>query len=401
MLRDRLNKFSDQIAGSKANEKMREVPRRYQLAADALGGELCSNPHGTFVKIVNDFNEIYAHGGKSISQLDPAVLKFEHFADGENPGRLSSDRLLFFDMETTGLGGSGTVPFLIGFGSITSDGFQLRQYFLPDYPDEAAMLEAVRQEISRDSIIVSYNGKAFDMPILVSRLILNRVERNLEFGAHVDLLHSVRRLYKRRLKDCSLSNIEREVLGYFRYDDIPGYLVPSVYFNWLSTDETSIMKKVIRHNIDDIISLLFVIHHIGEVRDNPAAAALQPDDLLSLARILEKRGEHDEICGLLAGFGEMIRANQRYDLLFLQALAFKRAGVLREAVAIWEEISGSRSLESFLARVELAKFYEHQARDIRAAMNSACSARENCPASPYMAGELERRINRLERKLRS
>lgn len=378
-----------------------KIPQRYQIAADTLGGELLSVPGGTFLKITTDFTETYSQGFKSMGGFNPELLKFEYFANGMQIGHLPSGKLLFFDMETTGLGGSGTVPFLIGFGSAIPNGFQVRQYFLPDYPDEAGMLEAIRGEIELDSIIVSYNGKAFDLPILIDRLILHRVERNLKFGAHIDLLHPVRRLYKRRLKDCSLSNIEREILGYFRYDDIPGYLVPSVYFDWLATENACALKKVVRHNADDIISLFFIIHHIAEVRHNPTASGLELDDLLSLARILEKRGEHLELSSLLTGFGEIIRAKKRFDLLFLQSLSYKRAEIFKEAVSLWEEIAKGHSFESIHAKIELAKFYEHRERDFRSALDLAYEARKECRGSHHLASELERRISRLERKSRS
>jgi len=398
MIRDKLDRFSSQITGSNRNMNISKIPHRYRIAADTLGGELLSAPGGAFLKITASFPETHSQGFKSIGRFDPKLLRFEHFANGIESGSLPSEKLLFFDMETTGLGGSGTVPFLIGFGSVTPDGFQVRQYFLPDYPDEAGMLEAIRGEIALDSIIVSYNGKAFDLPILIDRLILHRIERNLEFGAHIDLLHPVRRLYKRRLKDCSLSNIEREILGYFRHDDIPGYLVPSVYFNWLATENACDLKKVVRHNADDIVSLFFIIHHIAEVRHNPAAAGLELDDLLSLARILEKRGEHLELGNLLTGFGDIIRTNNRHDLLFLQSLSYKRAGIFAKALLLWEEISKGHSPESFYAKIELAKFYEHRARDIRSALNLAYKARIECRGSYHLASELERRISRLEKK---
>jgi len=377
------------------------LPRRYYTVADALGGELCTVSGGSFLKIVSDFHGEHRCGDKSIRELDSSKLRHELFTNDYNTGAISPDSLLFFDMETTGLGGSGTVPFLIGFGSLTADGFQVRQYFLPDYPDESAMLEEARAEIKNDTVLVSYNGKAFDLPILTDRLILQRIERNLTFDAHIDLLHSVRRLFKRRLGDCSLSNIEREVLGFFRYDDLPGYLVPSVYFNWLSTEDPTDLKRVIRHNIDDIVSLYFLIDYIAEVRLNPMAAGLEPDDIFSLARILERRGEFLNLCDLISGYDQMIRTRGRFDLLFFQSISYKRAGHLEKAVTLWNDIAARGIPESFYARVELAKFYEHRARDFKTALNISLLAQSDCPETRYIHEELERRIRRLEKKCES
>jgi uncharacterized protein YprB with RNaseH-like and TPR domain len=399
MIRNKLDRFSAHIAGNKNSEESQKLPVRYKNAREALGGQLHTSPEGNFIKIITNFPQFHSHGNDTVGGVDSSLMRYDHYVNGENKGPLHTNKLLFFDMETTGLsGGAGTVPFLIGFGMIKEDGFQVSQYFLPDYPDEAAMLEALRTEIEDDTVIVSYNGKAFDMPILLDRLALHRVSRSVEHREHIDLLHTTRRLYKRRLKDCSLGNVEREILGYYRYDDIPGYLVPAVYFNWLSTEEISDLKRVVKHNVDDIISLYFLLHHISEILSNPAGALLQPDDILSIAKMMERRGEYGEICNLLAGFGDIIRDYGRKDLLFLQAMSFKRTREFDKAVSIWHELAENDSIESFLSLVELAKFYEHRAGDFAIALGCAEKAKSCSPPSPFLRDELSKRISRLRRK---
>jgi uncharacterized protein YprB with RNaseH-like and TPR domain len=396
-----LSGYSSQIIGGKKTDLGANISRRYRNAASALDGELIHTAEGTFIKISTDFCDDYYHGGRTLGSFHPAVLRADYFLDGDSESIISEKRLLFFDIETTGLsGGSGTVAFLIGFGSITPGGFQVRQYFLPDYPDEQAMLEAVRKEIAQDSIIVSYNGRAFDLPILLDRFVLHRVERNLELGGHIDLLHSARRLYKRRLKDCSLGNIEREIFGCFRRDDISGYLIPAVYFDWLSAEETSELKQVVKHNLYDIVSLYFLMHKIAEARHNPKEAALCPDDVYSLARILERQGLFEELCDLLTGYENIFRSQRRHDILFYHSLFCRRTGRLSQAVSLWEEIAAGDSKNSFYARIELAKYYEHRLKAAAPALEQAYAAKSECPPKAALIEELNRRIRRLEKKSR-
>ncbi len=400
MLRDKLDRLSQHVAGEKKGAQQNNEQNRYEKIAAYLKGELKSDSSGTFVKIVTDLNETYAHGRVMIDELLPlAALKKRYFDWSDDVAELDPRKLLFFDMETTGLGGSGTVAFLIGFGSITDNGFQVRQYFLPDFPDEETMLEAVRAEIKPDTIIVSYNGKAFDMPILIDRLIIQRVERNLRFADHVDLLNTVRRLYRRRLRDCTLGNVEQKILDFYRYDDIPGYLVPAIYFDWLNTDKTDQLEGVVEHNRNDIISLFFIIYQIASVLENPSAKISEPDDILSLAKIFEKRREHKSVYRLLEDFDDITLAHERYDILYLQSLSYKRSGRLAEAAVLWEKIINSRSSEAFSAYIELAKYNEHKIRDFKEALRLAEAAQKVCPPRPYLRQDLQKRINRLTEKL--
>ena len=398
MLRDKLNRLSGHVIGPEngADDEYRD---RYQKAADCLKGDICTRDEGTFVKIVTDFDGDYRHGEIALGELDRSVpYRSGHFMSDLSETVYDPGKLLFFDMETTGLGGSGTVAFLIGFGSVTPDGFQVRQYFLPDYPDEAAMLETLRAEIDEETIIVSYNGKTFDVPILRDRMIINRVERNLTFADHVDLLHTTRRLFRRRIGSCSLGNIEREVLGFHRVDDLPGELVPPVYFNWLATSDTDLLDKVVEHNLYDIVSLYFLLHHLSVLMENPAVELREADDMLSLVRVLERRREHEEVPPLLEQCESSLWDERRFDVLMHLALAYKRTGRIDRAVPIWRKITERIAPETFFARIELAKFFEHRLRDIPSALAQAVAAEPVCPSLMSLEADLERRLSRLRKK---
>jgi len=291
------------------------------------------------------------------------------------------------------------VAFLIGLGSIIGDSFQVRQYFLPDYPDEAAMLEAVRGEINSETIFVSYNGRSFDMPILVDRLIINRVERNLEFAEHIDLLHSTRRLYRRRLGNCTLSNIERHILDFFRDDDVPGELVPAIYFDWLNNMGTELLGKVIEHNLYDIVSLYFLMHQIGQTQINPKEKLVEPDDIYSVARIYENRREFDKVRQTLNDFRPIIEADNRHDMMFMHSLACKRTERFDEAESIWKELIDSSNDKTYPALIELAKYYEHRTKNLKLALEYSKIARSICPSKESDQIAIGKRITRLHRKI--
>ncbi|MFH2036349.1 MAG: ribonuclease H-like domain-containing protein [Candidatus Zixiibacteriota bacterium] len=400
MLRDKLNRFSGDIA--KSNQKLNpvEVPERYATVANSLGGYLVATDTGSFVKITTDFKDNYCHGRMMILDLDlSSEFSKKHFYYNREEVKLKSKKLLFFDMETTGLGGAGTVPFLIGFGSVTENGFQVRQYFLPDFPDEEAMLTAVREEINDQTVIVSYNGKAFDMPILSDRLVLHRIERNLLFADHIDLLHTVRRMYRLRLQSCTLSNIEAKILDFRRHNDIPGALVPAIYFNWLNYDDVTDLTGVVQHNLYDIVSLFFLMHHLEEIRINPEEKITEPDDVLSLAKIIHAGKNHEDVCRTLESFNNITGYYDRYDIMFFHSMAYKRSGQLDEAVSLWNKIAHSGSPESFSALVELSKYYEHKTKDCQRAIECALAAQEILPQAPSIRQDLKKRINRLNRKV--
>ncbi len=400
MLRDKLSRFSQHLVKPAEIDISENEYDRSKIAAKTLNGEIVQRPEGSFIKILSDFGPEYIHGDTPLEALnkgaDFRLINFHNFGD-DLP--LDRERLLFIDTETTGLGGSGTVAFLIGCGSIIGDSFQVRQYFLPDYPDEAAMLEAVREEITPETVMVSYNGRAFDMPIIQDRMILHRVERNLEYAEHIDLLHSARRLYKRRLQSCRLSNIERNVLSFIRYDDIPGEMVPPIYFDWLNTMNTANLAGVIEHNLHDIVSLYFLMHRVNCSMDNPEEVIYDPDDVYSVARIYENRKEHERVYGILESFGGMISTNGRYDLAYMQALSYKRSGLIEKAVPLWKEIASSGTPETYDAMIELAKYYEHRIRDFAGALEIAERAAENCPSTKSAREDIRKRVKRLRLKL--
>jgi uncharacterized protein YprB with RNaseH-like and TPR domain len=169
---------------------------------------------------------------------------------------LSLREIVFLDIETTGTaGGTGTYAFLVGLGFAEEGYFQIRQFFLHDLAHEGAFLHAITEFCRRFKHLVTYNGKCFDAQVLRNRYLMHRWEDPFSEKQHIDMLFVARRLWKRRFHECNLTNLERQVLNFYRVDDIPGFLIPSAYTDYLRFANASMIQQVIHHNQWDIVSL--------------------------------------------------------------------------------------------------------------------------------------------------
>jgi len=398
-LNDKLKRFSSQLTSRDNSKSQAKYPERYELLADHLHGELVAGPSGCYCLVRTFFPTGYTHGLNELKMEDigkilPAAAFSIH--DGSLSYPLKS--MKFLDTETTGLGGSGTVAFLIGMGHLVEEGFEVLQYIIPDFSDEAAMLQDFYETLNVDSTIVSFNGASFDVPVIQDRLIINRVARKLEFGHHLDVLHSARRLFKRRLQDCTLMNLERQLLSFYRTDDIPGYLVPSVYFEWLSSQELSMMSAVLEHNRHDIISLLFLTQLIAEAFVSTGETLEHSEDLHSLSRFFERRKESTKVERIYDRVEES-GTEITPDAALHFARNFKRTQKFERSVTIWESLVEARSVQGYWACVELAKYHEHQTKEIKTALDYARLASTRNALSDLQIGRLNKRIQRLSKKL--
>lgn len=274
---------------------------------------------------------------------------------------------VFLDTETTGLaGGTGTAAFLIGVGWVDGERFHVRQYFMRDYHEEAALLHALAQELSRFTRFVTFNGKMFDVPLLEARFRLNRARFPLADLPHLDLLHPARRLWKARLLSCRLQALETELLGLRRVGDIAGEDIPQVYFDWVRRRDARMLSRVFEHNRQDIVSLAaLAVHACRWVEEGWAE---HPRDVFSLARVLERarlfgrcEQEYRRVLTLDAG-------PLRAAALLRLAWRAKRAGDWERAAALWAEAGEAGEPEGFR---ELAMHHEHRTRDLDKALAAA------------------------------
>lgn len=196
------------------------------------------------------------HGGFHMSRVEE--IPADALAALSEGSVQSSDpkRWAFLDTETTGIaGGTGTCAFLVGIGRVTDRGFSVRQYFMRDFGEEASMLHAITRDLEDCEVLVTYNGRSFDQPLLESRYVLARQKPPFARLHHVDLLHGARRLWKLRFDSCRLVELENRILGFERENDVAGGMIPQFYFHYLRTHRMSALQGVFHHNVLDILSL--------------------------------------------------------------------------------------------------------------------------------------------------
>jgi uncharacterized protein len=313
-------------------------------------------------------------------------------------------RPLFLDTETTGLsGGTGTVPFLVGLAWREAEGLALAQYFLCDFDQENALLWAVGQCLREAGVLVSYNGRSFDWPLLQTRLVLRRAA--WPSPPHLDLLTLARRIFRPRLPDCALQTIEQSVLDLHRADDLPGALIPSRYFAWLRQGDPRSLDPVFIHNRQDVLSMALLLARFEAVLRGPDE--LHPLDRFGRARLLEARGfqveairEYDRLWRDHHGSGPLRATRGALGLRLARLL--RRQGRWEEARSVLEECWQTQSYP-YPAAIELAKLLEHQARDLAAARRIVGDALRLLAvavvSNAQWRADLECRQRRLERRL--
>ncbi len=210
-------------------------------------------------------------------------------------------RATFLDIETTGLSmGTGTIAFLVGLGWFEGEDFVVEQIFVDRLENEPAALSAMLDRLAERPLLVTFNGKTFDVPVLRTRLVLGRLPSAMGGGGRLDLLHASRGLYRRRVGDCSLGSLERSVLGFEREGDIPGEVIPEIFVQYLRTGRTDRMHDVFHHNLLDVASMASLLGALAELETGThGEAAAHADDLVSLARVRLRHGDEDGAAAIL------------------------------------------------------------------------------------------------------
>lgn len=304
-------------------------------------------------------------------------------------------RVLFLDTETTGLsGGAGTVAFEIGLGFIDERGMVIRQYVMRDYSEEGPMLGEIASLFRRFDTVVSFNGKAFDLPLLESRMVMNRIRLPVTQMPHLDLLHAARRVYKLRLKRCNLASLEEAVLGQHREDDLPGAQVPQRYFTYIQTREFSLLEDVLRHNLDDVKSLASLTGHLCAVFRQPERIEY-PQDLYGVSRTLLRAGKTQKARSCFRILGHTSLSAQAHMYL---AASYKKEKEWTEAVQTYQHMIAQGAGGTW-PYIELAKYYEHIAKDIDRALHYANGALAFTLNTAPLWGEDEREITLIRKRI--
>ena len=316
------------------------------------------------------------------------VMQGQDFAD------FGRESLLFLDTETTGLsGGAGTVAFLVGVGYFEGDTYRLEQYLMRDYNEEASVISRTAEKMRDHPILCTFNGVTFDMPLLRSRAVMQRTRLPAERG-HIDLLHTARRVWRMRLKKCNLKNIEEQILGLTREDDLPGALVPETYFRFLRTRDMSLLEGILEHNAQDIGSLPVLLGLLMKIHSDPLTLE-RSEDLYSMGRVHERRGMNEEA-------RKCYRAAGQKGLAFLSRIRMaeiaRREGNYSESAELYE--SALRKRQSADVHIALSKIYEHRLRDLPKAMEHASRAMMLTDPSDRAAEDaLMKRMRRLRGKM--
>jgi hypothetical protein len=279
---------------------------------------------------------------------------------------------------------------------VTRDGFVLKQWFIREHGEEASALHSLALYLADFDTLVSYNGRSYDQPLLETRYTLSRQKTPFSRLEHLDLLYGARRLWKLRFESCRLVELERQILGHERVGDVPGELIPQLYFDFLRTGRADRLKAVLEHNALDILSLAFLAGVIPVAFDDPLACELKHGaELSGLARWLAAQERLDEAAVL---YRRAIEAQMSDELMFRclweLGLIEKKQARIAEALTIWTDLAQSKNPYRADSLVELAKYYEHTEKNLFMALECASEA-----LNWHRSVELLHRQERLHRKI--
>jgi uncharacterized protein YprB with RNaseH-like and TPR domain len=380
-----------------------------QVAVGLPPGQEVPTPKGTAFRIQTLYPLTHRHGGGSLAD----VLGYSSTLAGEIAGIAGATQAplsgwVFLDLETTGLaGGAGTLGFLVGLGAFVEEGFRLRQYFLRDPAQEPGMLQALLEDLEPAHGFVTFNGRAFDIPLLEMRYQMGLRRRwRLSALPQLDLLYPARRLWRRGLPDCRLGTLEGRVLGVERTEsDVPGELIPGMYQDYLRTGDATELTRVIYHNAQDILSLVGLAAAVLGRHQPGDLQSLTGEEALAVARWHQSQGrEAAADQAYQASLQGGTAAAVRVETLRSYAAYLKSQGRRDQALPSWEEWHALDGQDPTPC-IELAKYYEWSAGDAAAAHHWTlegllCLSRWPAGWRRNQARKsLEHRLKRLERKL--
>ena len=373
--------------------------------ASVLSGELMSTPAGVTFVHEERFAAEYHHGRAPI-HLSASLHSVAAWARDPRLGALPIESFAFLDTETSGLaGGTGTYAFLVGAGRFSGGEFILQQFFMQDPSEEPALLEGLARFLAPAQALVTFNGKAFDAPLLKTRYILHSIPSPFMDFAHLDLLPLARRLWRDRLPSRALKYLEENILQAPRTaDEVPGYEIPWLYFDYLRSGDARPLKGVFYHNAMDVVAMAALLNHTASMLADPFHEGIQHGlDVIALARLYEDLGQVETAARLFERGLEMdLVEGDFWKAVGRLSVLQKRRGDYEQAVRLWEK---SAAQGHVYAHVELAKYHEHQLHDIRAAIRWTKSALKCARARDlpkyerlHWQEQLEHRLQRLEKK---
>ncbi|MBI4277567.1 MAG: ribonuclease H-like domain-containing protein [Armatimonadetes bacterium] len=325
------------------------------------------------------------------------------------------ERAVWLDTETTGLaGGTGTYVFLVGLGYLEDGHLMVEQHFLADLAAEAHFLRNILATLREFEVLITFNGRRFDWPLLTTRFSMHRLRAPWDDPLHLDLMHPAARLWRRPLGTYRLSALEANVLGVTREADVASYLIPSLYLHYLRSGERDALEPVFPHNRMDVISVVGLLGHLARCLADAGAPPAGPMDWAGLATLRDLRRD---LPGAIRAYEVAIRdeGDQRMYRRLVRRLAslYRRSGRPGDAMALWERETARLEVWGPAAYVEVAKICEHLKGDLCAALEASRRALDvalaqkpaanhlarTAPASGSDVDALRHRVARLERRL--
>ena len=347
-----------------------ELLRDWERSAQILGGRSLSNESGTYIHrlepCVQPYPDLKANDRNLSSRISGLVSLLQ---GGQSVSELS--QVVFLDTETTGLsGGTGTYAFLIGIGFWNGSVFTVEQFFMRDFHEEPALLQALEERLKTARVLITFNGKSFDIPLLKSRFILTRRAWPLVSVLHVDLLFPARRIWKLRLGDCRLGNLEKEILGDERPEDVAGNLIPQIYFNYTRSGNPVGIRKILSHNFRDLVALARLTLKVSEILHGKKKTALFPEELFSVGSYFNQLGEREAAMDWnQAALSFPLQKELRLAAMKNLAKSYRSRRLFSQAVELWNSlIEESASFQEGVYE-SLSVHYEHREKDLAKALD--------------------------------
>lgn len=383
-----------------------------ERVAAVLGGEPLGEGRAACVRVRRRFETDRRHGDVLLGECACERVDLLPLLDVSVDSPASP--LLFFDLETTGLsGGAGTLAFLVGCAWFDAGALQVEQYLLTTYAAERALLARFAGRVGEAGMLVSYNGRTFDAPLLEMRWQFHRTRSPIAGKPHADMLHPARRLWRSRASDdeggCRLSTLEQVLFGVDRVNDVPGFEIPSRYFRFLRSGDATPLEPVMEHNRMDLVSLAALTARALALASGGSGACRDGWERLALGRMLQRLGDVERAVQCFEDAARDPSRDVRAEALARLAAQYRRARRHAEAADAWQQVFALTGEEAqATARAQalardaaeaLAVHEEHRVRNLENARELALAALK-LERSRRGSAALRYRLERLQRKLR-
>ena len=402
--------------------------------AAILGGRVAETTAGQCLVIDRRYEADRFHGtmrvgdcdlddGAALAMLDPGLAAsgaaVGATSRGQTPdaGARALGRTVFIDLETTGLsGGAGTLAFLVGCGYFDLGAFQVRQFLLTSHAAERALLTAVAEFFDGADLIVTYNGKTFDVPVMETRWMFHRLRMPLGDVPHFDMLHPARRLWRSRPgaggdieeAGCRLSTLEQALFAVERVGDVPGFEIPGRFFNFIRSGDPRPLEPVLEHNRLDLVSLAAVMARAVQLAAGGHASCRDGAEALALGRVFERAGAFERAAACYTCAVASAQPEVKGEALYRRALRHRRDRRFAEAAASWRalvELTEPRAVRRLARLGDLRQFAtealavhrEHRERDLDGARELALFALQEVAGA--RADGMRHRLARIDRKI--